>query len=124
MLSVIAKKSGDVLILHCSGRLVAGEGAWTLYNTVISQQNEPALVLDMRGVKRVDARGLGVLVFLNQWARGRGVKLELIPSKAVGELLDLTKLRSLFEVRSEENLPSAATLTRGPGHRALKADAA
>src|SRR5438132_10542187 len=36
----------------CSGRLVAGEGAWTLYNTVISQQNERAVVLDMTGVNR------------------------------------------------------------------------
>ena len=124
MLSVIAEKSGDVLVLNCSGRLVAGEGAWTLYNTVISEQNERAVVLDMRGVNRVDARGLGVLVFLNQWAIGRGVKLELIPSKAVGELLDLTKLRSLFEVRSEEHVRSAAILTGGAHRDALKADAA
>ncbi|HKN31968.1 MAG TPA: STAS domain-containing protein [Terriglobales bacterium] len=125
MLNVIAEKSHDVLILHCSGRLVAGEGAWTLYNTVISQQNERAVVLDMTGVNRVDARGLGVLVFLNQWASGAGVRMELIPSKSVRELLDLTKLRSLFEIRSPENIPSTAGLMSGPARGdTLKADAA
>jgi anti-anti-sigma factor len=125
MLSVIAEKSGDVLILRCTGRLVAGEGAWTLYNTVISQQNGQTLVLDMRGVKRVDARGLGVLVFLNQWGSGTGVKLVLIPSKPVRELLELTKLESLFEIHAEENTPSAAGLTSGPAPGStLKADAA
>jgi len=125
MLNVITEKSQDVLILRCRGRLVAGEGAWTLYNTVISQQNGRALVLDMRGVNRVDARGLGVLVFLNQWATGAGVRLALMPSKPVRELLDLAKLHSLFEICSPESIPSDAALMSSPaGGKALKADAA
>ena len=79
----------------------------------------------MTGVNRVDARGLGVLVFLNQWASGAGVRMELIPSKSVRELLDLTKLRSLFEIRSPENIPSTAGLMSGPARGdTLKADAA
>lgn len=76
-----------------------GEEAWTLYNTVISQQNKRVVVLDLTSVSSVDARGLGVLVLLKQWAHGAGVKLRLIPSKTVQELLDLTSLHSLFEIR-------------------------
>jgi anti-anti-sigma factor len=125
MLNVIAEKCEDVLILRCRGRLLAGEGAWTLYNTVISQQNERALVLDMRDVNRVDARGLGVLVFLNQWATSAGIRLSLMPSKPVRELLDLTRLHSLFEICSPESFPSDFGLMSTPaGDKALDADAA
>jgi anti-anti-sigma factor len=125
MLNLVTEKSEDGLILRCRGRLVAGEGAWTLYNTVISHPAARSLVLDMRGVNRVDARGLGVLVFLNQWAAGAGIKLTLIPSRPVRELLELTRLHALFEICSPESIPSNSGLMTSPaGGKALKADAA
>jgi anti-anti-sigma factor len=108
MLNVVIENFGNVAVLRCSGRIVAGEEAWTLYNTVISQQNKRVVVLDLTRVSSVDARGLGVLVFLKQWAHGAGVKLQLIPSKAVQELLDLTSLHSEFELRSSESVQPAS----------------
>jgi anti-anti-sigma regulatory factor len=110
MLNVVTENSGDGLIVRCWGRLVAGEQDWTLYNTVISEQNKRVVVLDLTGVNRVDARGLGVLVVLNQWATGAGVRLELIPSKQVEELLDVTHSHALFEIRPPN---PAADLSRG-----------
>ena len=104
MLSVTIENSGNVAVLRCSGRIVAGEEAWTLYNTVISLKSKGVVVLDLTRVSRIDARGLGFLVFLEQWACGSGVKLQLIPSKSVQELLDLTGLDSLFDVRSSESV--------------------
>jgi anti-anti-sigma factor len=98
MLNVVTENSGDGLIVRCWGRLVAGEQDWTLYNTVISEQNKRVVVLDLTGVNRVDARGLGVLVVLNRWATDAGVRLKLIPSKQVEELLDVSRLHSLFEI--------------------------
>ena len=85
MLGVMSENRGNTAILRCSGRIVAGEEAWTLYNTVISQQNKRVVVLDLTGLSRIDAGGLGVLVSLRRWARVGGVKLGLIPSKAVQE---------------------------------------
>jgi len=111
MLNVVIENSGNVAVLHCSGRIVAGEEAWTLYNTVISLQNKRVVVLDLTRVSRTDARGLGVLVSLKQWARGAGVKLQLIPSKTVQDLLDLTGLHSMFEIRSSERPHSASPLS-------------
>ncbi len=108
MLSVMIENSGNVAVLRCSGRIVAGEEAWTLYNTVISLKNKRVVVLDLTRVSRVDARGLGVLMFLKQWARGASVKLQLIPSKPVQELLDLTGLHSLFDIRSSEGVQPAS----------------
>lgn len=108
MLGVTIENYGDVAVLRCSGRIVVGEEAWTLYNSVISLKNKRVLVLDLTRVSRVDARGLGVLVFLEQWACGAGVKVQLIPSKPVHELLDLTGLDSLFDIRASENVPPAS----------------
>jgi len=50
------------------------------------------------------------LVSLRRWARVGGVKLRLIPSKAVEELLDVAGLRPLFEIRSTENTQPALSL--------------
>jgi anti-anti-sigma factor len=106
MLNVMIKKAGNAVILQCWGRLVAGEEAWSLYNTAISQQYQRTLVLDLRGVEQVDARGLAVLVSLKQWAYGARLRLKLIPSKSMREVLDLTGLHFLFETPSSENMLS------------------
>jgi len=62
------------------------------------------VILDLTRVTRTDARGLGVLVFLKQWASNAGVTLLLIPSKTVQELLDLTGLSSELELRPSEDV--------------------
>jgi len=102
MLSVRIENQGKTAVLHCSGRIVAGEEAWTLFNAAISVENKRVLVLDFTEVTGADARGLGVMLFLKQWACGAGVKLQVVPSKPVHELLELTGLQTQFEVRSAE----------------------
>lgn len=109
MLRVTSENRGNAIIFRCSSRIVAGEKAWTLYNNVISHGAKRVMVLDLTGVSRIDAGGLGMLIALKQWARVAGVKLRLVPSQAVQELLDLTGLSSQFEIRpcvSASNLPA------------------
>ena len=100
MLNVVVENSGNLAILRCRGKIVEGEEVSTLFDAVISLKNKRVAVLDLTRVSRIDARGLGVLVLL---ARAVGVKLQLNPSKIVQELLDLTGLHALFDVRSPEN---------------------
>ena len=107
---VLTERSGDVVTVHCHGRLVAGSQSWDLYNNVISEDEARTVVLDLAGVKQIDAGGLGVLVVLHQWAESLGVKLRLIPSRPVRELLELTKLESLFEIASPLEMNSKAAL--------------
>ncbi len=111
MLRVMTENRGNAAIFRCSGRIVAGEEPWALYNHVISQRGKGVVVLDLTGVSRIDAGGLGVLVTLRAWAQTAGVKLRLIPSKAVEELLDLAALRPLFQIRNMEAVPSPAELS-------------
>jgi anti-sigma B factor antagonist len=113
MLSVMIENSGNVAVLRCSGRIVAGEEAWTLYNTAISLENKRVVVLDLTRVSSVDAGGVGVLVLLKQWARGAGVKLKVLPSRPVLELLELTGLHSLFGLGSGESVQPASEFSVG-----------
>jgi anti-anti-sigma factor len=118
MLIVLTERSGDVVTVRCRGRLVAGSQAWDLYNSVISQDKAQAVVLDLAGVKRMDASGLGVLVVLSQWAESLALKLRLIPSRPVKELLELTKLESLFEMVPLETPSEAGLFDPGRGESA------
>jgi len=113
MLSVIIENSGNLAVLRCSGRIVAGEEAWSLFNAAISLQDKRVVVLDLTAVTGADARGLGVLVFVKQWARLSGVKLKIVPSKPVRELLELTGLDSQFDIRSGKDVRPASDFVLG-----------
>ena len=110
MLNVMSENRGYSFIFRCSGRIVAGEEAWALYNNVIFQQQKRVIVLDLTSVSRIDAGGLGVLVVLKQWARVAGVKLRVIPSEVVRELVELTGLASALEIGPSENTKSTPNI--------------
>jgi len=93
-----------VLVVDCSGRVVFGEESATLRDTVkklIAQS--PNIVLSLREVNFIDSGGLGTLVSLYTTARNAGgaVKLARL-SQRVGDLLQVTKLLTIFEVFDDE----------------------
>ena len=51
----------------------------------------------------LDGRGLGMLVFLHNWACGSGIQVKLVnPSNLVREMLEVTGLTSVLHVSSVE----------------------
>jgi anti-sigma B factor antagonist len=93
-----------VLVVDCSGRVVFGEESATLRDTVKRLLAEsPKVVLNLREVNYVDSGGLGTLVSLYTSARNAGGAVKLANlSKRVGDLLQLTKLVTIFEVFDDE----------------------
>jgi anti-sigma B factor antagonist len=93
-----------VLVVDCSGRVVFGEESASLRDMVkkLLAQN-PNVVMSLREVNYIDSGGLGTLVSLFTTARNAGgaVKLARL-SKRVGELLQITKLFTVFEVFDDE----------------------
>lgn len=91
---------GDVKVFECAGRIVFG-CADILRIAVLRHPRVRIVVLDFGGVTAVDAAGLGVLISLRTWAResGRTIKMMNLTPR-VEELLELTHLRSVFEVCS------------------------
>ena len=97
-------------ILACEGQIVRGEETNILYGKVIVQRS-PVVVLDLSGVTRIDAAGLGVLVACYQALLGNKRQLVLLdPSAYVRELLHTTNLHLLFEISYSEPQPHAYEL--------------
>lgn len=112
MLRIDIQSSHNVATLVCAGRITFGVEAETL-RTMIQTRREEELRLDLAGVHRIDASGLGLLVELQAWAREnrrRLIFLEL--SEEVWRLIIITKLYDALEI-SYQGVPA---LTRDAAH--------
>lgn len=93
MLSVTVEDLGEVVILHCLGRIVRGDETVLLCTAVHSRGRD--IILDLAEVEAIDAAGAGALISL----QAAGVYLRLAnPRKQVREVLRLTGLESIFEI--------------------------
>jgi len=103
MLGVTIQDLGTVAVISCPRRIVAGQSVHALRQAVLAQENRRTVVLNLGGVDAVDCAGLGLLVFLQQWAQAGGIDLLLANPRAyVRELLELMKLDSIFKIISSE----------------------
>ena len=95
-----------VMVVDCSGRIVFGEESATLRDTIKKVLTQsPRVVLNLAEVSYVDSGGLGTLVSLYTTARNAGGAMKLARlTQRVGDLLQLTKLVSIFEVFDDEQL--------------------
>ncbi|MGA8144001.1 MAG: STAS domain-containing protein [Candidatus Acidiferrales bacterium] len=102
----------DVTILDLKGRLSLGEalafgpGSDVVLTDAIRNlagQGHKKIVLNLAGVTYVDSSGVGQLVGALTSARSKNVGLKLInPVKQVSELLKMTKLYTVFDIRQDE----------------------
>ena len=104
MPSLRIQQLGDVTIVHCVGRM-AFPDARGLRAALLQQIRTQTLVLDLVDTVAIDAAGLGVLVSLRAWAKQTNRRLKLMNvTPRVEQLLQLTKLKSSFEVCSAEEM--------------------
>jgi anti-anti-sigma factor len=104
-LHIEVEQVGDVAVLQCTGRIVQPEALRHLENTVTGLSRLRIIVLDLSAAEGADARGLGTLVFLHNWARAAGIQLKLVnPSKLVREMLELTGLTSVLRISSVDDI--------------------
>jgi anti-anti-sigma factor len=99
-LSLETRNRGDVIIVHCQGRIVYRDEAAALSQVVgeVLQQAQK-LVLDLSGVSSMDSAGIGELALLQTWAQGKNVNLKCAGANPlVSTLLELTNLDSVLEV--------------------------
>ncbi len=93
-----------VTVLDCSGRIVFGEEAAAMRETVKKLLAESKfLVINLGEVNYIDSGGLGALVGLFTSAKnmGGGIKLANLTQR-VGDLLQVTKLVTVFDVYDGE----------------------
>ena len=90
---------GEVLVIQCHGRIVAGNEVFTLHAQVgDSIEKYGDIVLQLDGVEFVDSSGLGAMVRLMQSARAKGgdLKLSGLPER-IRKTMQMTGLLSQFE---------------------------
>ena len=90
---------GDVLVVQCQGRIVAGKEVFTMHSTIGDFfARYPDVVLQLDQIEFIDSSGLGALVRLTQAARAKGGDLKLcgVPPRIL-KTLKMTSLLSQFE---------------------------
>ena len=112
MLKVHAKNFGTVAILCLKGRMVRGETA-SLNEAVNAQSGVSAVILDLGRVSTVDAGGLGLMLELREQTQARGIDFKIMNvTNLFREVLEITRLDSVFEVTTGAELLSAVSLNR------------
>jgi len=103
-LKLATRTKDGVLLVDCAGRVVFGEESSLMRDTVkkaISENNR--IVLNLGEVNYIDSGGLGTLVALHTTAHNSGGTIKLANlTKRVGDLLQVTKLLTVFDVRNSE----------------------
>jgi anti-sigma B factor antagonist len=93
-----------VTIVDCNGRIVFGEESALLRDSLkqlIKESNQ--IVLNLGGISYIDSGGLGTLVALYTTAQNAGGAVKLANlTQRVGDLLQVTKLLTVFEVYDSE----------------------
>ena len=93
-----------ILVVDCSGRIIFGEESANLRDTLrdLIPQNKK-IILNLSGVNYIDSGGLGTLVALYTSARNSGGSIKLANlTQRVGDLLQVTKLLTVFDVYDSE----------------------
>jgi anti-anti-sigma factor len=104
MLNLTVHDLGDVTIFRCAGRITFPY-ADELRNAIQKPQPGRVAVLDLAQVSAIDAAGLGMLVSMWKWSRANGSTLKLMNlGPSVENLLELTHLRSVFEICSVRDM--------------------
>ena len=110
-LTVKTRKVDNAIVVDMSGRLTIGEPVLLLRETVRVLVNDGArnFILNLGDVSYIDSSGLGELVSLFTTVRNKqgDVKLLNLTAKAK-DLLQMTKLLTVFDVYEEESKAVAA----------------
>lgn len=104
-LKITNREMDDVAVLALDGRIVLGEETSSLRENVknLLGKGRKKIVLDLKNVTLIDSSGLGALVAAYSSAKSAGASLRLCNLGArFNELLQITKLYTIFEVSNTE----------------------
>ena len=103
-LKLTSKTVDGIYVLQCNGRIVFGEESSLLRDTVKKAIPEnKRIILNLAEVTYIDSGGLGTLVSLHTTAQLAGTSVKLANlTKRVGDLLQVTKLLTVFDVHNSE----------------------
>ena len=100
-----SRQVGDVTVIDAAGRITLGEGASTFREKIreLVNNNSKKILLNLGDVTYIDSSGIGELVSGFTTVTNSGGQLKLVGlSKRVKDLLQITKLYTVFEAFEDE----------------------
>ncbi len=94
-----------VTVLDLSGRITLGEGSVTLRDATQDAlaKGSKHILLNLADVNYIDSSGIGELVSAFTTIKNQGGELKLLHlTKKVHDLLQITKLYTVFDVKDDE----------------------
>jgi len=99
------RQVGDVTVIDASGRITLGEGSSTFRDTIkdLTARGNKKLLLNLGDVTYIDSSGIGEMVSGFTSVTNQGGQLKLLNlNKRVKDLLQITKLYTVFEAFEDE----------------------
>ena len=102
---ISTRQVDGVTVLDMSGRITLGEGSVTLRDTVrdLLSKGQKHILLNLGDVTYIDSSGIGELVSAFTTVKNQGGELKLLNlTRKVHDLLQITKLYTVFDVKDDE----------------------
>jgi anti-sigma B factor antagonist len=104
-LTIASREVDGVTVLDLSGRITLGEGSVQLREAIrdLISKGQKNILLNMGEVNYIDSSGLGELVSAYTTSKNQGAALKLLSlTKKVKDVLQLTKLYTVFDIYDDE----------------------
>lgn len=105
MMKVSLRTVNGVTIVDLAGRITLGEGSVVLRDTIkdLVAKGHKDILLNLGDVNYIDSSGIGELVSAFTTVRSQGGELKLLNlTKKVHDLLQITKLYTVFDIKDDE----------------------
>jgi len=99
------RQVGDVTVIDAVGRITLGEGSSTFRDSVkeLVTKGNKKILMNLAEVSYIDSSGIGELVSGFTTVSNAGGNLKLLKlTKRIQDLLQITKLYTIFEVFDDE----------------------
>ena len=104
-LTIASREVNGVTVLDLSGRITLGEGSVQLRDAIrgLISKGQKNILLNLADVNYIDSSGLGELVSAFTTAKNQQADVKLLNlTKKVHDLLQLTKLYTVFDIKDDE----------------------
>ena len=104
-LTIASREVDGVVVLDLSGRITLGEGSVQLRDAIrgLIGKGKKNVLLNMGEVSYIDSSGLGELVSAYTTAKNQQAEVKLLKlTRKVHDLLQLTKLYTVFDIKDDE----------------------
>ena len=104
-LKASTREVGGVIVIDLDGRITLGDGSALLRDLILEnlKNGHLKLILNLAGISYLDSTGLGELVSGYRLVKSHGGELKLLNlNKKVSDLLQVTKLYTVFDIHNDE----------------------